>query len=231
MQHCGDLRNVCVGLYAQSVLALVCFLRIVSVDPVRVGPVGVLLCEAAYGGGVVSCAEVVGAGLSVVVLAAVPERIGVVRIRCGLVAERVIGVGFVSTIHAGWRQYYDIPVRVVEVVLRAGCCLTGDQVRAAQISGKLSVYPFRDDIATIGQVGGDIFANDFCGTDPIRVVRIRCGDSCDLQLRKLSETVIFVGNIAVSGRCRISAPKVPVCVVGIGEYYIACAVKRLIKSV
>ena len=82
-------------------------------------------------GGVVSCAEVVGAGLSVVVLAAVPERIGVVRIRCGLVAERVIGVGFVSTIHAGWRQYYDIPVRVVEVVLRAGCCLTGDQVRAA----------------------------------------------------------------------------------------------------
>ena len=77
---------------------LVCFLRGVSVDPVRVGLVGILLYEAAYGGGVVSCAEVVGAGLSVVVLAAVPERIGVVRIRYGLVAERVIGVGLVSTI-------------------------------------------------------------------------------------------------------------------------------------
>ena len=98
LHHRGDLRNVCVGLYAQSVLALVCFLRIVSVDPVRVGPVGVLLREPTYGGSVVSCAEVVGAGLSVVVLAAVPERIGVVRIRCGLVAERIISVGLVSTI-------------------------------------------------------------------------------------------------------------------------------------
>ena len=98
LHHRGDLRNVCVGLYAQSVLALVCFLRVVSVDPVCVRPVGVLLCETAYGGGVVSCAEVVGAGLSVVVLTAVPERVGVVRIRCGLVAERVIGVGLVFTI-------------------------------------------------------------------------------------------------------------------------------------
>ena len=98
MHHRGNLRNVCIGLYAQSVLPLVCFLRVVPVDPVRVGPVGILLCEAAYGGRVVSGAEVVGAGLSVVVLAAVPERIGVVRIRCGLVAERVISVGLVSTI-------------------------------------------------------------------------------------------------------------------------------------
>ena len=40
---------------------LVCFLRGVSVDPVRVGLVGILLCEAAYGGRVVSCAEVVAA--------------------------------------------------------------------------------------------------------------------------------------------------------------------------
>ena len=87
------LRSVC-----PVVLPLVCFLRVVSVDPVRVGPVGILLCETAYGRGVVSCTEVVGASLSVVVLAAVPERIGVVRIRCGLVAERIIGVGFVSTI-------------------------------------------------------------------------------------------------------------------------------------
>ena len=98
LHHRGDLRNVCVGLYAQSVLPLVCFLRIVSVDAVCVRPVGVLLCETAYGGGVVSCAEGVGAGLSVVVLTAVPERVGVVRIRCGLVAERVIGVGLVFTI-------------------------------------------------------------------------------------------------------------------------------------
>ena len=98
LHHRGDLRNVCLGLYAQSVLVLVCFRRVVPVNPVRVGPVGILLCETAYGGGVVSCAEVVGAGLSVVVLTAVPERVGVVRIRCGLVAERVIGVGFVSTI-------------------------------------------------------------------------------------------------------------------------------------
>ena len=51
LHHRGDLRNVCVGLYAQSVLALVCFLRIVSVDAVCVRPVGVLLCETAYGGG------------------------------------------------------------------------------------------------------------------------------------------------------------------------------------
>ena len=61
LHHRGDLRNVCVGLYAQSVLVLVCFLRVVSVDAVCVRPVGVLLREPTYGGGVVSCAEVVGA--------------------------------------------------------------------------------------------------------------------------------------------------------------------------
>ena len=69
---------------------LIDLLRIIAVDAVGRRPVGVLLGEAANGRIVVSCAEIIGLRLAVKVLAAVAERVLILRVRILLYAERIV---------------------------------------------------------------------------------------------------------------------------------------------
>ena len=85
----GDLGDIGVGGQAQGVLPLIDLLGVVPVDHVGGVPVGVLLGETANAGVVVPGPQVVGSGLTVPVLPAVAEGVGVGGGGVLLVAEGV----------------------------------------------------------------------------------------------------------------------------------------------
>ena len=72
---------------------LIDLLRIIAVDAVGSCPVGILLGETADGGIVISGTEVIGLCLAVVILAAVAERVLILRVRTLLYAERIVIIG------------------------------------------------------------------------------------------------------------------------------------------
>lgn len=92
----GNLRRIGIRFQSQLVLTLVNLLRIVAVDAVCGIPMRILLGEAANIGVVISCAEVVRAGFGVEVLAAVAERVLVLRGWACFYAERVVVIRLLS---------------------------------------------------------------------------------------------------------------------------------------
>ena len=93
MHNRRDLRRVGVRFQAQLILAFIDLLRIIAVDAVGSRPVGILLREAANGRIVISRAEIVGLRLAVKILAAVAERVLILRVRILLYAERIVIIG------------------------------------------------------------------------------------------------------------------------------------------
>ena len=89
----SDLRRVGIRFQAQPILALVDLLGIIAVDAVGRRPVGILLGEAANARIVMSRAEIIGLRLAVKILAAVAERVLILRVRILLYAERIVIVG------------------------------------------------------------------------------------------------------------------------------------------
>ena len=102
----SDLRRVGVRFQAQFVFALIDLLGIIAVDAVSRRPVGILLSEAADIGIIIPRAEVIGLCLAVKVLAAVAERVLILRVRILLYAERIVIVG--SCAHPGAARQADV---------------------------------------------------------------------------------------------------------------------------
>ena len=121
---------------------------------------------------VVSGSQIVFSGLSVVVLAAVAEGVGVVDVLDLFVAKGIVGVGFGDC--AGWiGQVYDIAVGVVEVVILAVASCAANQICAAEIGGiNGAAVLLGHHIAAVQQVGDGRQIGLLAGADALRVVAV-----------------------------------------------------------
>ena len=154
---------------------------------------GVLLGEAANGGGIVAGSQVVIAGLEVQVFAAVAEGVSVQGVGVLFAAEGVVVIFLVNgAVEVGGGD--NVAVRVEEVVFRFAITFSSNQVDASEIAiSDGVVLHFCDHITAVEKVGRPEVVHPLGCPDSLGVVGISHTGTIHSQGDQLVEAVVGVG--------------------------------------
>ena len=190
---------------AKIILLLVDFLRAGSVDHIGDVPIRIFLGKASNAGIIIPGPEIVGAGFSISVFAAVAEGVDICGVGIQFIAEGIVVVGTAdSTCGAG--KLHHIAMSVVEIVAFRTGNIHEDRVDAPQIAGgNSSILDLAYHIFLVQNIVTGKSAGSFAGSDALRIIGVGGGNTVRRVGNQLVNRIILesirVDNIVCSSCC------------------------------